>query len=82
MVTLYHKNPCLGVMIDINDFGRPFIGHHHHILNLSDSCSIVDKKRSKNIAFSLNGQNMPQHKNPCPGCHEIYNFGRSFLGHH
>ena len=23
----------------------------------------------------------PQHKNPCPGGHEIYNFGRPFLGH-
>ena len=25
---------------------------------------------------------MPQHKNPCPGGHEIYSFGRPFLGHH
>ena len=25
---------------------------------------------------------MPQHKNLCPGGHEIYNFGRLFLGHH
>ena len=25
---------------------------------------------------------MPQHKNPCLGGHEIYNFGRPFLGHH
>ena len=24
----------------------------------------------------------PQHKNPCPGGHEIYNFGRPFLCHH
>ena len=24
----------------------------------------------------------PHHKNPCPGVHEIYNFGRPFLGHH
>ena len=24
----------------------------------------------------------PQHKTPCPGVHEIYNFGRPFLGHH
>ena len=24
----------------------------------------------------------PQHKNTCPGGHEIYNFGRHFLGHH
>ena len=23
----------------------------------------------------------PLHKNPCPGDHEIYNFGRPFLGH-
>ena len=25
---------------------------------------------------------MPPHKNPCPRGHEIYNFGRPFLGHH
>ena len=25
---------------------------------------------------------MPKHKNPCPGRHEIYNFGRPFLGNH
>ena len=25
---------------------------------------------------------MPLHKNPCPRGHEIYNFGRPFLGHH
>ena len=25
---------------------------------------------------------MPLHKNPCPGGHEIYNFGRPFLGLH
>ena len=24
----------------------------------------------------------PEHKNPYPGGHEIYNFGRRFLGHH
>ena len=24
----------------------------------------------------------PYHKNPCPWGHEIYNFGRPFLGHH
>ena len=24
----------------------------------------------------------PQHKNPCPGGHEIYNSGRPYLGHH
>ena len=25
---------------------------------------------------------MPWHENPCPGSHEIYNFGRPFPGHH
>ena len=25
---------------------------------------------------------LPQHKNPCPGGHKIYNFGRLILGHH
>ena len=24
---------------------------------------------------------MPSQKNPCPRGHEIYNFGRTFLGH-
>ena len=24
----------------------------------------------------------PQHKNPCHGGHKIYNFGKTFLGHH
>ena len=24
----------------------------------------------------------PEHKNPCPRGHEIYNCGRAFLGHH
>ena len=24
----------------------------------------------------------PYHKDPCPRVHEIYNFGRTFLGHH
>ena len=24
----------------------------------------------------------PEHKNPYPGGHEVYNFGRLFLGHH
>ena len=24
----------------------------------------------------------PERKNPCPGGHESYNFGRPFLGHH
>ena len=24
----------------------------------------------------------PEHKNPCPRGHEIYNFGTPFLGHH
>ena len=24
----------------------------------------------------------PEHKNPCSGGHEIYNFNRIFLGHH
>ena len=24
----------------------------------------------------------PSHKNPCPGGHEIYNFGRPSLAHH
>ena len=37
----------------------------------------LDKKRKRNIAFSLHG-----HACPCPGGHEMYNFGKFFLGYH
>ena len=49
------------------------------VLNLSNLWRSVFKKR-RNIVFSLYAH--AKHKNPCLGVHEIYNFVRSFLGHH
>ena len=34
------------------------------------------------LFYYMTYMNTPQHKNPCQGGHEIYNFGRPFLGHH
>ena len=52
----YHKNPSPSQGHKIYNFGRPFLGHHYYmyILNLSDPCPSVAKKR-RNIAFSLYG---------------------------
>ena len=36
---------------------------------------LIEKKKMSYMAT-------PLHKNPCPRGHEIYNFGRPFLGHH
>ena len=30
----------------------------------------------------MTNMGIPLHKNPCPGGHEIDNFGRPYLGHH
>ena len=54
MATPEHKNPCPGGHY-IKNFGRPFLGYQYYILELSDPCPSVDKKRSRNIAFSLYG---------------------------
>ena len=51
------------------------------ILNLSDQCPSVDKKR-RNIACSLYDHGIMTITGPCPGDHEIYNFGGPFLGHY
>ena len=32
--------------------------------------------------YSMTYMATPQHKNPCPRGHEIYNFGRPFVCHH
>ena len=37
---------------EINNLGRPLLGHYCFILNLSDPCSGVDNKR-RNIACTL-----------------------------
>ena len=35
MATPFHKKPCPGGR-EINNFGRPFLGHHYYTLGLSD----------------------------------------------
>ena len=47
------RNPCPRGH-EIYNFGRPFRGFHYyiHILDFSDPCPRVEKKR-RNIAFSL-----------------------------
>ena len=42
MATLKHQNPSLGGH-EIYNLGKPFIGHHHYILSLSDPCLGVAK---------------------------------------
>ena len=48
------------------NFGRPFLGHHYYILNLSDPCPSVEKKSREQILYFY-CMAMPQHKKPCPG---------------
>ena len=42
---------------------------YYYILNLSDPCPSVDKKRRRNIACSL--YDHPLTQGPCPGGYEI-----------
>ena len=83
MATPQHKNPCSGGH-EIYKFGRPFLGHHYYTLSLFDLCLDVEKKIFKEIMqfHYMTYMATPVHKNPCPRGHEIYNFGRPFLGHH
>ena len=75
-----HKNPCPGGH-DIRILDRAFLGDHHYILNLSDICPSVDKKRRINVALSLYGH-CPSIRTSAQWGHEIYNFGRHLLGHY
>ena len=61
-----------------------FLGHCYYILSLSNLCMGVENKILKEIMHfhHMTYMTTPQHKNPCPRGHEIYNFGRPFLGHH
>ena len=83
MAILWHKNPCPRGH-EIYNFGRPFLGHHYYILGLSDLCLGIEKKIFKEIMHFhyMTYMATPKHKNPCPRGHEIYNFGRPFLGYH
>ena len=67
-------------------FGRPFLGHHYYILSLSDLWLGVEKKIFKEYKcnafplYELYGHVIA--KEPLSWGHEIYNFGRPFVGHH
>ena len=65
-------------------FGITFFCHHYVILSLSGQCLGVEKKTLKDIIHFdfMTDMAKPQHKNPCPGSDEIYNFGNPLLGHH
>ena len=55
---------------EINNSGRPFLGHHTFILSLFVLCLGVEKKIFKEIMHFHNMTYMatPLHKNPCtPG---------------
>ena len=71
---------------EIKKFGTHLLGHHYNIIVLSDLCLRLAKRFVKEIMhfhyMTYMYMATPQHKNPCPGGHEIYNFGRPFLGHH
>ena len=70
-----HKNSSLPVH-EINNVGRPFPCHNDHILDLSDLSLGVEKK-ILNSLYDI--YDHVYHKNPGPGGHEIYNFGRPSL---
>ena len=61
------RNPCRRGH-EIYNFGRPFRGYHYyiHVLDFSDPCHKVEKKR-RNIAFSLTNIAILKYKNPCTG---------------
>ena len=83
MTTPSHKNPCHRGH-EIYNFGRPFLGHHYYILGLCDLCLGIEKKIFKEIIHFhyMTYMTTPSLKNPCHRGHEIYNFGRPFLGHY
>ena len=75
MATPQLKKPCPKGH-DINNFGRPFLGHYYHILSLSDLCQVVEKRVLKKQSFSLQYMTymaIPQHKKPCPGVMKFTN---------
>ena len=54
-----------------------------HVLSLSESCPRVEKISEETMHFHyMTNMTTSYFKNPCPGGHQIYNFGRLFLGHH
>ena len=62
---------------EIYHFRRPYLGYHKYIITLSILCLGEENKMLKEIMHFHNITYMatPQHKKPCTGGHEIYNFG-------
>ena len=68
MATPLHKTPCPGSH-EIDNFGRPFLGHHNYLLGLSDLGLGVEKKMFKEIMHFhyLTLWPRPCTKPPAPG---------------
>ena len=83
LVTPQHKNSCARGH-EIYNLGRPFLGHQYYILSFSNLCMGVEEEIFKEIMhfYIKSYMAMSWHKNPCHRGHEMYNFGRPFLGHH
>ena len=60
------KNPCPGGH-EIDNFGRPFLGHHNYILSLSVLYLGVEKKILKEIMHFHNIWPRPSERTPAPG---------------
>ena len=78
----HKKKTCAGVHENYN-FNIPFLLHHNFFLILILSSLFVKKILIMNneiFHYLIFGQ--PQHKNPCPAGHEIYNSGNPFFCHH
>ena len=52
------------------------------IINLFLVCLNVPGRREEECIFTIWHEATPYHKNRCPRGHEIYNFGRPFLGYY
>ena len=61
------------------NIGRPFL---YYILSLSLLCLVVELifKEIMHFRYMKDGHATAK-KSPAPGDHEIYNYGRPFLGH-
>ena len=75
------KNPCQGGH-EMDNFSRPFHGHHYYGLILSDLCPSVEKFLKKCIFSIWLKWSCLCTRTPASKGHEIKNLGRSFLGHY
>ena len=70
---LFYVSVSIFIISDRIGFLWKIIGCTRHRKEKLHKCFITQYKRHMTT---------PQHKNPCPGGHEMYNFGRTFLVHH